>query len=201
MRIWIRALRRADVPLVFSQGHHAHPRFAAGPPLSLGFTSLAEYADIEVNQRLPNRFLEVINGLLPEGITLTRFMEIVDKKPSLNDAITHATYSVRWKHPLYINGMQERIDDFMRLNSYRVKRFKKGVEREVDIRLFVDRIECKRDSVEMLLRLTPRGTVRVQEVVDAIAPHYEDSVSGIRVVRTGLYIEERGDHMSPMDAK
>ena len=200
MRLWIRALKRAGMPLAYSEGFHAHPKFAAGPPLPLGFTSLAEYADLELVERLPFHVKDRINKVLPEGMILTRMKELNDKGPSLNKAITHARYTVTWKDFTNRNGMQDRIDAFLERNVYRVQRMRKGVKKRVDIRHYVAKLELKADFVELLLRLTPGGTARVTEVIEAITPAVVMPSAPLNVVRIGLYIEKNGRHLSPIEA-
>jgi radical SAM-linked protein len=39
MRLWQRALRRADIPLAYSQGFSPHPRLSIAAPLAIGVTS------------------------------------------------------------------------------------------------------------------------------------------------------------------
>ena len=43
----LRSLRRADVPLVHSQGFNPKPRVSFGPALSVGVASEGEYMDFE----------------------------------------------------------------------------------------------------------------------------------------------------------
>src|SRR3990172_977319 len=45
-KIWERFLRRADLPVAYSQGFHPQPRIQQAAPLPLGFLSRAELADI-----------------------------------------------------------------------------------------------------------------------------------------------------------
>ena len=42
---FVRACRRAGLPLAFSRGHHPMPRMSFGPALSVGFASHGEYLD------------------------------------------------------------------------------------------------------------------------------------------------------------
>ncbi|UCG84296.1 MAG: DUF2344 domain-containing protein, partial [Dehalococcoidia bacterium] len=46
MRLWQRALRRADIPLAYSQGFSPHPRLSLAAPLAIGVTSSAELMDV-----------------------------------------------------------------------------------------------------------------------------------------------------------
>ncbi len=45
-KLWERAIRRARLPLAYSQGYHPKPKMNLAAPLPLGFTSSAELIDI-----------------------------------------------------------------------------------------------------------------------------------------------------------
>ncbi len=67
VRIFDRTLRRAGIPVAYSQGFHPHPKISFGHPLPLGLKSIAEYADFTLSQPFP----EIENTLskeLPGGV-------------------------------------------------------------------------------------------------------------------------------------
>ncbi|RKY89256.1 TIGR03960 family B12-binding radical SAM protein, partial [candidate division KSB1 bacterium] len=66
-----RALRRASVPVVLTEGFNPHPKMIFGPPLPTGYSSSCEYLDIFVEKRynIENK-LGKINEFLPEGVSL-----------------------------------------------------------------------------------------------------------------------------------
>ncbi len=52
MRVWERVLRRAGVPVVYSEGFSPHPRIAMAAPLAVGVSSEAERIDIVLHTRV-----------------------------------------------------------------------------------------------------------------------------------------------------
>jgi radical SAM-linked protein len=71
MRLFIRAMRRADLPLKYTQGFHPHPKFSIKPALKLGEES--ENLDAEVilvNFLEPQIFKDKLQKELPEGILI-----------------------------------------------------------------------------------------------------------------------------------
>src|SRR3954463_11393327 len=46
-RIWERALRRAAVPVAYTEGFSPHPKLSFGLALSTGHESLGEYLDVD----------------------------------------------------------------------------------------------------------------------------------------------------------
>ncbi|MFH1942065.1 MAG: TIGR03960 family B12-binding radical SAM protein [bacterium] len=201
VRVFSRALRRARVPVALSQGFHAHLRIATGPPLSLGFTSRAEYLDLEVVDSLLKNFEEVMNRHLPEGFEVFEHGILLDKAPSLNESINLASYDIVWDGAPSTDALTVRIDELLKKNSFRVVRTKKGEEKEVDIRVFIVDVLLNDNRVELWLRLSPQGTARVEEVVRAIFPYPDEPPPSLRIERTGLYIERRGQRLNPLQVE
>ena len=198
VRIFTRALRRANISLVLSQGFHAHPRIATGPPLPLGYTSRVEYLDLEILDPLPRDFEGVVNRHLPRGLEIFESRIVFGKIPSLNGSINLASYRIKWNGALNLEE-DMRIDEFLRRNSYRIVRRQKGREKEVDIRSYVEKMSLKDGGIDLLMRFDSRGTARVEEVIQAILPPYEDSTGVIRVERTGLFVEKQGQRLTPLE--
>lgn len=70
-RAVLRAMRRADVPFVWTQGFSPRPKVSFGPPLSLGWESETELMEIEVAEMVDLMNLsQRINQNLPQGMQL-----------------------------------------------------------------------------------------------------------------------------------
>src|SRR3954466_1050052 len=68
-RIWERALRRATVPVAYTEGFSPHPKLSFGLALSTGHESLGEYLDIELTEPLDTEDLKArLDPCLPIGI-------------------------------------------------------------------------------------------------------------------------------------
>lgn len=69
MRTFERAIRRAGIPVAFSEGFNPHMKISWGPPLSLGIESTCEMADMYIEGwTKPNKLIEALNASLPAGI-------------------------------------------------------------------------------------------------------------------------------------
>jgi radical SAM family uncharacterized protein/radical SAM-linked protein len=89
----IRAFRRAQVPLVFSQGYHPLPKVSFGPPLRVGYESWAEFLDYHLQGRLSTQEVASrLNAVLPAGIKILETQEICLKSPSIFDSIFSILY-------------------------------------------------------------------------------------------------------------
>jgi radical SAM-linked protein len=95
MRCCERALRRAEVPLAYSEGFTPHPRISFAAPLALGVTSEAELMDITVSRWVsPHWFTEGVSRQLPMGIRVMAVFPVPTTLPSLQSAVRLAEYRV-----------------------------------------------------------------------------------------------------------
>jgi radical SAM-linked protein len=98
-RMWERALRRAELPVVYSEGFSPRPRLHFGLALSTGHESLAEYVDVDLVDeaaatldigQLPSR----LTPALPTGIDVTAAAVLPGGTPSLQHAVTSCGWRI-----------------------------------------------------------------------------------------------------------
>jgi radical SAM family uncharacterized protein/radical SAM-linked protein len=195
LRAFGRGFRRARIHLAMSQGFHAHPRLSPGPPLPLGYTSLAEYLDIETVENVPAALERVINAHLPSGIEVFAHTAIPARSQSLDGSVSLAGYRASWKGPPQAVSLDGAVRAFLAKNAHRVRRG----EKEVDIRLGVVELECRDDGLFLLLRTGGGATARVPEVLDALFPAYEEPRGDVRIERAGQWVERQGRRLTPME--
>ena len=69
MRLFHRALRRADLPAVITKGFSPHIKMSVLKALKLGVESSSEEAVFHMSEKLsPGDFIKAINAKLPGGI-------------------------------------------------------------------------------------------------------------------------------------
>ena len=64
MKVFERAARRAEVPLMYSSGFNPHPRMVFGSPLPVGTSSEAEYADFLIDINDPALLSEIAGTII-----------------------------------------------------------------------------------------------------------------------------------------
>ncbi len=71
MRAMSRTLRRANVPLWYTEGYNPHPYMTFSLPLSLGMESLCESMDIRIEGESTNEeIFDMLKGAMPPGIEI-----------------------------------------------------------------------------------------------------------------------------------
>ncbi|TGG83862.1 MAG: TIGR03960 family B12-binding radical SAM protein [Aphanocapsa feldmannii 288cV] len=95
MRLLDRALRRATLPVSFSNGFHPMPRIQVGLALPLGVEGGDELLDLELTEPLePAVLLERLQPQLPAGMTLLGVEEVPPGSPSLSRQLRGASWSL-----------------------------------------------------------------------------------------------------------
>jgi radical SAM-linked protein len=95
MRFWQRALKRANIPLAYSQGFTPHPKISLAAPLPVGVTSEAELMDAWLRLWMPPQsFIMRIKKQLPLGFEVSDVWEVGLNVPSLQSSLSFAEYQV-----------------------------------------------------------------------------------------------------------
>lgn len=72
LRTFQKALRRAALPIAYSEGFSPHPKLAFAAPLAVGQESVCEYLDVRMAEAYdPAAAMSALNATLPAGLRLT----------------------------------------------------------------------------------------------------------------------------------
>ena len=94
-RLWERALRRADLPLLYKQGFNPQPHLQFAAPLGVGITGRHEPLDIVLSPPLPvAEIAERLRAKVPPGILVQSVEEIPPTGDALQPWIVGADYTI-----------------------------------------------------------------------------------------------------------
>jgi radical SAM family uncharacterized protein/radical SAM-linked protein len=199
VRALMQAFRRAGIRLVYSQGFKPKPKVSLSPALGLGIASREEYVDFETYDRLDREgFVHRVNPVLPHGLQFVALVPIEVGARALQDVISGARYRVRLPDD-EVRDLGGAVRAFLARRSAEVLRVKKGRERRVDIRPYVDAMQLEPDgAVSFTLLMTAGGSARPSEVLGLLLG--DDPPAGTRIERTALWAEAGGRWISPLVA-
>lgn len=125
VRAMTRAVRRADIPLWYTEGFNRHPYLTFASPLSLGYEGLRETMDIRMADDFPYDELAArLNAVLPEGLAVISAADVVAKAGDLAAA----------EYRLTIHLPASVIQEALAANELLVeKRTKKKTMKTIDI--------------------------------------------------------------------
>lgn len=97
LRAWERLLRRARLPLAYTQGFNPHPRITIAMPLAVGCIGENEVLDVlltieEEEADLKRTVLEALAPVMPPGLSVVSVQEVPRRDPALTTQFTHALY-------------------------------------------------------------------------------------------------------------
>lgn len=172
MRTLERALRRAALPLAFTQGFNPHPRLAFLLPTSVGMASDEDFVECELSEPvLPSTVLERLRAQLPEGLDAVH----VESVPHLRTTPVESVEYVAIPPP----GREAdaaRVAAALAEEHWPVIRRYDGRERHIDIRPYVLSVCLEGHSVKMHLKVTPTGTARPAEVLFVLGISPEEAL-------------------------
>ncbi len=172
LRMFMRALSRAGLPIAYSLGYSPHPRLSFGHPLSVGVMSEEEFLDMELE--MPMNLDELkrrLNDVLPTDIRITDAVFIASNADALTAIVDFIRYQVSGQGII----SSDDIASFMNKHEVIVQRKKKDGMKQVNIRKFVQSIEMQDAECEnaefclmMEIKTTNSGTGKPEEVVRAL---------------------------------
>ena len=171
---WERALRRAQIPLAYSQGFNPRPKIQIASSLPLGTISLAEIMDIIVTQPLNlAEFLDRVRAALPAGLELHSVEQVPLKTPSLQQLLRQAEYRVTVETTLAPEQLTERIQALLASDKVIQTRHRKKQDEEFDLRPWLYELELTSvtpGEVQLQMRLAAgqSGNLRPEEVLKAL---------------------------------
>lgn len=165
-RAFERALRRADVPMAWSQGFTPHPRVSYAGAAPTGAASEAEYLELAVTRTCdPAEVRAALDAALPPGLDV---VEVVEAPPgALADRLQASSWAVELPGALPAQ-VQDAAATFLAAGSVPVERLTKNGVRTLDPRAAVLRFEVDTAADPVTLRVVLRHqspTVRPDEVL------------------------------------
>ena len=202
-KVWERAFRRANIPLIYSEGFSPRPKIAYGLALPTGAESECEYLDVKVDdERIGiSRILEIperLTELLPEGIKVTGMTEINSKAVSLQQAVTACAWEMTIAQDK--NYVDQWITNVLDSKELIVERTRKGKNVKDDIRPFIvgiDESEINEEGQVVLrveLRTQPRS-LRPSEFMKSKLPN----LTQVNLCRKKQFIETGDRRLDPLE--
>lgn len=158
LRFFQKAMRRAQIPMRFSEGFHPHQIMSFASPLGVGVTSQGEYLDIEITEEIDAEdAMRRLNEQMVEGVSILSFTYMPDNTKNSMASLAASDYLVYFKR-----GLDQSIDYAKAVSDFYgtkepivvVKKTKKS-EKEMDIRPLI--LDMKVGKVSDMADLLPEG--------------------------------------------
>jgi radical SAM-linked protein len=186
LTVFTRAVSKAGVPILFSQGFHPHPRFSFATATSVGVESVAEYMDMFVEDGiLAEEVQRRLNAVLPAGLNILEAEQVDVKSPSLSTLIDKTCYRITFNEDS-VEGLSESCVQFMAHSEYVIQRKKKGEIQSVDLRGEVAALNVKGSVIELVA-----GRGKPVEFARALTGNDDLQADDIRIEKLEVIFNDR----------
>ena len=190
LRYWERAIRRAELPLSYSQGFTPHPKIAFAAPLPLGFTAEAEVMDVTLDERVPiDEFRARLAPQTSEDLRLVDAVEIAPTTPAPQSLLLWADFAVDLPEVDPVEA-EKACTELLARETIPWSEEKKEKTRTYDLRSGIATLAAEPldggSRLRMRLRADGEMTTRPEQVMAAMLPGHEPGP----IARTGLVLDE-----------
>ena len=199
-RFMMRALRRTDLPVSYSQGFNPHPQMSFASALAMGWASTAELMDIKLTAEVdPEHALEQMRSALPPEMPVYSCRLVEDKHPALMANLVMADYRIELKGA-DAHKIADAISAYMAEDTVMGIRKTKSGEKEVNIRPQTISLSAEGSVMSARLMLTPEDTLKPDTLVGALATRSGAVDYECSICRTALLTKrENGDVVDLME--
>lgn len=187
-RLWERAMRRADLPLAYSQGFHPQPKISLAAALPLGFSSRGEVLDVRLNEEVSVEDISSrLKDNLPPDINVREIKSVDERLPALQTQVLSAAYDVRLTEPIDGSELKRKMESVMMTEF--IIRERRG--KSYDLRPLIEMMSVITQAdgtgwLKMTLAAREGATGRPEEVLAALGIEPETA----RVERTRLIFKD-----------
>jgi len=205
LRTFARALRRAALPISYSQGFHPQPRLTIAWALPVGVCGEAEFGEMELEgETLPSKIEDRLNRHLPSGLRVLRADPVPLASPTLELTLSRALYTLslgkeeakEWgaQNPLLFSSDSPR--SFLGEAGISMLTRRRGKELLVEVRPLILDFSLQEGvdppTWQLVLRLSPTGGINPRKLMARFFLNYLDEaeagklVLGLKITRKAL---------------
>jgi len=200
-------LKRANLPISYSEGFHPMPRISLAPALPTGIASEESFFDIILYEyENPNNILAKLNNVSIPGVIFSKIALIPLNSPSINSYITHSLFSFKLDDPVFQEYFFTSSKDLLLLMHKRKWEWfseKKDFfilkkDKRINLINHIEAISFKEKEfiLIILLKMLPDCSVNITTLLDAIYPEIPIPFS---LTHESFLIEKKGKKLGIFD--
>lgn len=170
-KLWERVLRRADLPLLYSQGFNTHPRIQLATALPLGITSECEIIDVSLRERITIAadLTERLLAVSPAGLRIYKIVEVPVRTPPLQSRVRSAEYRIAFPDGIDRDLLQARIDYILaqdRIIQVKIRKRRKSI---TDLRTLIYTLEIDENGALIAhIAAGEQGNIRPDDLIEQL---------------------------------
>ncbi len=209
MRYFQKVMRRAEIPIAFTEGYSPHMIMSFAQPLGVGITSDGEYLDVELTESMTSQeAVARMNAVMVEGIDIVSFVQIPEEKKYSGMTITAAAdYLVTLPESFQTSEVicsipqdwNKKIADFLAQEEIIVLKKTKKSEKEVDIKPMIYDMRVEGDGIYLFLATGSEQNLKPDLVMEAFLKYIGSEEIPLHFHRLDVYAKNEAGTLVPLE--
>lgn len=200
-----KAIRRADLPVAYSEGFNPHMKFSLASALSVGVTSTCEFAEVRLVEERPlEELVTALKAALPMGIRIVKADLADDKAPMLMASAQGASYQVEVSCPEDPAAGIAAFNQASEVPYTKTHNKAKGKPKTINVKDFIPQVDAAwQDGVLKLAfdcRITPTGSMKASQLLEILEKDFGVGLSfnEADIRRTDLFGRDAAGHKTSL---
>lgn len=193
MRFFQKAIRRAELDVVYTGGYSPHQVMTFAAPLGVGLESNGEYMDIEVNSLLSCQDItDRLNAVSVYGIEIVSTKILPDSVGNAMASVAAASYTVRFREGREPDiDMEKALPAFLAKDSILITKATKKGSRELDLRPGIYEMSWDGNAFSMLVNASSAGNIKPVQIIEALLAEHGETLqeNALLVTREDMYTD------------
>jgi len=150
LKVFQQTIRRAGLPMAYSQGFNPHMMLSFALPLPLGMASHNDYADISLEREMPMaELISKLNGNAPKGLCINNALKF--EGPGAAALVSAADYLINLPSDINQDIVNKAIQSLLSCETIVIPKKTKSGIKDTDIKPDIFSISSDDDSINLCL--------------------------------------------------
>lgn len=196
LKFFQRTIKRAGIPIAYSQGFNPHQLVTFAIPLSLGVSSVGEYVDMQLKYEMDcNEISDRFNSTMPPGIKILSVRKLQEGEKTCAAAVEVGYYKITL--PYNYDNLDSAIKYILDSDEINVERVVKKKTKVTNIRPLIYSLTSNENVIDAVIATGSQGNLKSEILVEEIykAMDREYVPYKIDTQRQELYKIEKGERV------
>ncbi|HCT63769.1 MAG TPA: Fe-S oxidoreductase [Lachnospiraceae bacterium] len=153
-----RAIKRADLPIAYSNGFNPHQQISFASPLSLGYISEAEYGDLKLTKDLePSEVMDRLNAVMPDGMVIKEIIRLRDGVKNTMASVSAGRYKAYLDSRITPKMIEENLEKYFAMDEILVMKKTKKNFKETDIKQDIFELKNASEGGQAIIEMVIAG--------------------------------------------
>ena len=191
LRAFERAIRRSNIPIIYSQGFNPRQKISFALPLAVGISSISEYGEMLLSKKIEGEEIKnEVNKYLPLGLSIMEIVKVGHNLPTIMSKISHAEYNIVSEN--IIDKLK--LEDFFGQKAIPYIKKTKNKESEINLKDYIQELKIDDNQIKVLLKSGSQGHIKPTEFLKSF---YKENIDYFNISRVNIFIQESNKLITP----